>query len=136
MAYKNKEDQSRAAKRHYLLNKDKYLRKAYLHNKKTRCRNKIFIDNIKESSPCVDCGESNPIVLEFDHVRGVKKENVSDMVRQSYCLKTIQEEIDKCEVRCANCHRIVTHERRQEKREKIEEAQEEEMSSQLSMNFG
>lgn len=136
MAYKNREDQLAFSRKHYRLNKDKYLRKSYLRNKRTRSGNKLFIDSIKESSPCVDCGENNPIVLEFDHVRGVKKANISDMSRASYSIATIKEEIDKCEVRCANCHRIVTHERRQEKREKIEEAQEEEMSSQLSMNFG
>lgn len=39
------------------------------------------------------------------------------MARQSYGLKTIQAEIDKCEVRCANCHRIVTDQRRNEKRD-------------------
>jgi predicted HNH restriction endonuclease len=66
----------------------------------------------------------------------VKKSNVSDMANQSYSFKTIQEEIDKCEVRCANCHRIVTHERRQEEKESVEQIQEEMALDQLSMNFG
>lgn len=45
------------------------------------------------------------MVLEFDHVRGVKKGDVSLMARQGLALKTIDAEIAKCDVRCANCHR-------------------------------
>lgn len=60
--------------------------------------------------PCVDCGVTNPIVLDFDHVTGEKIGNVSEMIK-SGSLRGIKEEIKKCEVRCANCHRIVTHER-------------------------
>ena len=72
---------------------------------------------IKAERGCIDCGENNPVVLDFDHVRGEKFRCVSDMARQSYGLKTIQAEIEKCEVRCANCHRIVTDQRRNEKRD-------------------
>ncbi len=64
------------------------------------------------SNPCVDCGETDPIVLEFDHVRGEKVTNISRMINTGRPLALIQEEISKCEVRCANCHRRVTHQRR------------------------
>lgn len=53
--------------------------------------------------PCVDCGESDPIVLEFDHVNGKKKAGISQMVHTSSWRK-IEEEIAKCVVRCSNCH--------------------------------
>jgi hypothetical protein len=53
---------------------------------------------------CADCGEYDPLVLTFDHVRGIKKDNVSQMVNQGYSLKVIQDEIEKCEVVCSNCH--------------------------------
>jgi hypothetical protein len=53
----------------------------------------------------MDCGERDPIVLEFDHVRGKKKEIVSFLITQGYSLKTIAEEIAKCQVICANRHR-------------------------------
>lgn len=62
--------------------------------------------------PCVDCGEEDPIVLEFDHVAGTKEFPVSEGVSRMYSIKKIKAEIDKCEVRCANCHRRVTHNRR------------------------
>lgn len=54
---------------------------------------------------CADCPERDPIVLEFDHVRGKKKDHVARLVLKTYSWKTILKEIEKCEVRCANCHR-------------------------------
>jgi len=60
-----------------------------------------------EAHPCVDCGEDDPIVLDFDHVRGKKKGNVSKMIRDA-SWKRVAAEILKCEIRCANCHRKKT----------------------------
>jgi hypothetical protein len=54
--------------------------------------------------PCVDCGESDPVVLDFDHLRD-KVENISLMVLKKRPWRVILEEIAKCEVVCANCHR-------------------------------
>ncbi len=53
---------------------------------------------------CADCGEHDPIVLEFDHVRGEKLLTIAD-ARSSRSWASIMEEIEKCEVVCANCHR-------------------------------
>ena len=57
--------------------------------------------------PCVDCGETNPILLDFDHTNPANKSrDVSLMM--TYSWKTIEKEIQKCKVRCAKCHRIKT----------------------------
>lgn len=60
------------------------------------------------SKRCVDCGNNDIRVLEFDHKEGLDKiDNVGNMLYRN-CWKTILKEIDKCEIRCANCHRIKT----------------------------
>lgn len=68
-------------------------------------RQKIW--NFLKDHPCVDCGETNPIVLDFDHQRD-KLFNIGDAVRRGFGWHAISEEIKKCLVRCANCHRIKT----------------------------
>ena len=68
-----------------------------------------YIWNYLSSHPCVDCGQSNPTVLEFHHVRGKKKKEVTRLVRDGYSLKVIQKEISKCDVVCANCHKLRTY---------------------------
>jgi len=62
--------------------------------------------------PCVDCGEDDVRVLEFDHRPGAgKTANVSYLARNAYPWDRIEEEIAKCDVRCRNCHAKVTYER-------------------------
>lgn len=74
-------------------------------NKKRAESNQIQIIQYLKSHPCVDCGYNNsPSALAFDHISGNKKHNVSKMIRDGYSWVSILEEIEKCEVRCANCH--------------------------------
>jgi hypothetical protein len=64
-------------------------------------------DRVREfllEHPCVDCGESDPNVLDFDHLRD-KRANMSTLVRYGLSWKAVEAEIAKCQVRCANCHR-------------------------------
>lgn len=58
-----------------------------------------------KTHPCVDCGESDPVVLEFDHVAGAKSFAIAQGVTAGYRMERLLHEVEKCEVRCANCHR-------------------------------
>jgi len=85
------------------------------HKKEIQKRKKSYIDKCRKwiydylnKHPCVDCGENDPVVLEFDHIKGHKVNNVSKMIQSNPTLTTIQNEIRKCAVRCANCHRRKT----------------------------
>ena len=78
----------------YNKNADYYRKKnGKLRDEKTS-KNKIKIWNYLIEHPCVDCGESNPILLDFDHVRGNKIYNVSQMKAMlwSTILKEIEEQ--------------------------------------------
>lgn len=55
-------------------------------------------------NPCVDCTETNVLVLTFDHVKGNKRLGISEMVGRGWSIETIKEEIRKCDVVCFNCH--------------------------------
>lgn len=103
--------QSQVSKQHYKHNKQSYL-------DRVRTREVLVIeDNQKRladylhSHPCVDCGQTDIRVLEFDHIHGNKSNNIARMVGEGFSWSTIHAEIAKCEVRCANCHRIKTNER-------------------------
>lgn len=97
---------------YYRRNKDKELKyKAERQiNKREEARSYVF--SYLKSHLCVDCGQSDPMVLTFDHVRGKKKMNISQMVNQGYSIEAIQKEISLCEVRCGNCHLRIEKERR------------------------
>jgi hypothetical protein len=64
---------------------------------------------LEKARGCVDCGERDPIVLDFDHVRGEKRENIARMY--NWNTESVRVELAKCEVRCANCHRRMTAKR-------------------------
>jgi hypothetical protein len=99
------------AARHYREYPKPYKERARRHTATTRIDSKRRLLEYLSSHPCVDCGESDPVVLEFDHVNGEKNREVTAMANGSYCWKTIEAEIRKCEVVCANCHRRRTCQR-------------------------
>jgi L-lysine 2,3-aminomutase len=74
-------------------------------------RNIEFVYGHLASNPCVDCGNADPLVLEFDHVAD-KRDSVMNLAWDGYSLASIVREIGCCEVRCCNCHRRRTVERR------------------------
>lgn len=62
-----------------------------------------------QNHPCIDCGEKDPIVLEFDHRDPKQKLNdISNLISGGFGWNRILAEIQKCDVRCANCHRRIT----------------------------
>ena len=73
--------------------------------KEHRAENMEYIAAYLLEHPCVDCGETDFAVLDFDHVRGKKRGGVFTMARDGCKLDTIKTEIAKCDVRCANDHR-------------------------------
>lgn len=84
--------------------------KVYTAQNRTRLRAHIL--SVKQSAVCKDCEKSYPTyVLDFDHVKGEKNGEVSVMVRRSVSIETLKSEIAKCELVCANCHRVRTHRR-------------------------
>lgn len=83
---------------------------------KYRQRARDFVAQYLSTHPCIDCGESDRIVLTFDHVRGEKSNDIAKMVREGGSLESIMAEIEKTEVRCFNCHVIHTHEQQNSSR--------------------
>lgn len=66
-----------------------------------------------KSGPCLDCGNKFPFCcMDFDHRDGTSKsKNVAALVGEGYSKDTILKEIAKCDLVCANCHRIRTQSR-------------------------
>ena len=101
MPYKDKEAQRKAQARYFQENK-KAIRRSQ-NQKRNAMRRRI--QEIKESSPCADCGIQYPYyMLDFDHVRGEKLFNVASTAMAA-SMGALEAEIAKCEVVCANCHR-------------------------------
>lgn len=70
-----------------------------------------YIRAYKTERSCADCGENDPIVLQFDHVSGEKSFTIGSSISMygMYPDYMLQEEIEKCDVVCANCHTRRTH---------------------------
>jgi hypothetical protein len=102
-----RECQSKYRRNHYLVNRTKYLDKAKQNRRTAVVAVHRAITRHLLSHPC-PCGESDPVVLEFDHVRGEKSFNISDAARWGWSMERVFEEVAKCDVLCANCHRRKT----------------------------
>ena len=69
-----------------------------------RRRNVEFVRRYLLEHPCVECGEDDSVLLDFDHI-GRKRASVATLAWREHSLAAIEREIEECEVRCANCHR-------------------------------
>jgi hypothetical protein len=88
---------------HYRANKQRYIDAAARRKKALLEERFIFLMAYFRDHPCVDCGETDPIVLEFDHLRD-KKFTIATGIRNRNW-NDVLDEIAKCDVVCANCHR-------------------------------
>jgi hypothetical protein len=95
---------------HYLANRDRYIAQAAAQKQALRLERTEYLIEYFKTHPCVDCGETDPVVLDFDHLRD-KSFHISARLI-TYRWQRILDEIEKCEVVCANCHRRRTAERR------------------------
>lgn len=102
---KCKECSSKKTKEHYKDNKQYYLDRS----KDQKLRNKKFIYNYLLGKVCNDCNQKfPPECMDFDHVNGDKTDSVCRMAGMGVSINKLKKEILKCEIRCANCHRIKT----------------------------
>jgi hypothetical protein len=88
---------------HYSANKQRYVNQAASSKRKLQAERMTFLIEYLRSRGCLDCGETDPLVLEFDH-RGAKAFNVCSALNGRRW-ETVLSEIEKCDVRCTNCHR-------------------------------
>ena len=97
-------------KEHYAANRQRYIDQAQVVKQRLRLKRTTYLIEYFVTHPCVDCGETDPIVLEFDHLRD-KRFEISEALH-GRTWQSILDEIEKCEVVCANCHRRRTAHRR------------------------
>lgn len=88
---------------HYEANKAKYKAQTRVSNEaKKKFHQDLIIEYLREH-PCVDCGNSDIEVLQFDHRDQDTK--ISEISRlRTGSTKRLLREMDKCDIRCANCH--------------------------------
>lgn len=109
MPCKSKEQQAGYARKHYLANTDKLKARAVRYKAEQRCRLQAHVNSLKSSTPCADCKKHfHPCIMDFDHVRGTKRNDVSTLVNRAVSFKVLNLEIAKCELVCSNCHRMRT----------------------------
>ena len=90
-------------KSHYEANKPAYLARSGERTRILRWERAVLLAEYFKSHPCVDCGKTDRMVLEFDHLRDKSFTISTQLAYRSG--QSILEEIGKCEVVCANCHR-------------------------------
>jgi hypothetical protein len=111
MAYKDPEKRRAYQRQSYQINKER-------ERTRQRLSRAIITQGIHEwlreylkDHPCIDCGETNTILLEFDH-QGDKKFGIANAARTRVTIASLAAEVAKCHVRCANCHRRKTYKER------------------------
>ena len=93
-------------RKHYLERREKYVSASVIRNNQRRAELRKIVFGYLADHNCVDCGEADPIVLDFDHLDpDTKVESISRLITNFAKPDVLRAEMEKCEVRCANCHR-------------------------------
>jgi len=88
---------------------DEHLRNVKERKKAARIFAREYVWDYLTTHPCVQCGESDPRVLEFHHRNEAEKEDtISHMVGEGLSAARLQSEMDKCDILCGNCHKKLT----------------------------
>ena len=109
MANADRKRRAAYAAKHYRENAALYKERAKKHRQMACERNVKFVREHLSRHPCVDCGEVDWVTLDFDHVRGKKDNNIATLARRPVSMERLKAEMDKCEIRCSNCHRRKTY---------------------------
>jgi hypothetical protein len=88
---------------HYSSNREVYKKRAIAQKRRLLRERTEFLLEYFKANPCRDCGETDPVMLDFDHLRD-KRFNIGGQLAY-YNWDRVLEEIAKCEVVCGNCHR-------------------------------
>ncbi len=94
---------------YYFANHERQLRLALIRRHNAHKLRRDFINTLK-SKPCADCGISYPYyVMDFDHQdQRLKVKDIAYMAARNWSLEKIKQEVEKCDIVCANCHRFRT----------------------------
>jgi len=107
LAYLCKSCEAEYKREYYIKNKTKIVKQVAARNKSFIKRRREWLKQFKLC--CIICGESDPVVLDFDHRDPTKKLSaVSKLVQNWGSIKAVEAEIEKCDVLCSNCHRRKT----------------------------
>jgi hypothetical protein len=91
------------SREHYAANKPSYAVRTKRRKWQQRANRSNFLVEYFKSHPCADCGETDPLVLEFDHLRDKEFDIGHEFTSRPW--DEVLAEIEKCEAVCANCHR-------------------------------
>jgi len=111
---KRREYQRAYMRNWYQKNKAKHI--SYVRNRAGRIE--AWLKEYKSSLSCLECGESHPACLEFHHLNPEDKKFSIGRKERRKSLKSLKDEIAKCRVLCANCHRKEHWNQRNKEKEK------------------
>jgi hypothetical protein len=95
---------------HSETHRQRYIEQTRVRNDRYFRERVAFLLEYFQTHPCSDCGETDPVVLDFDHLRDKEFDIASGIHYRAW--RKVLAEMAKCEVVCANCHRRRTARRR------------------------